>query len=75
LTRLGFEKQPTIYLPTDSEVLVDLSAASGEIMTVEWFNPATGETVPGEPVTGGNSQTFTAPFSGDAVLFVYDATP
>jgi hypothetical protein len=74
LTRLGFEKQPTIYLPTDSEVLVDLSAASGE-MTVEWFNPANGETVQGEPVSGGNSQTFTAPFSGDAVLFIYDTTP
>lgn len=74
LARLGIDKQPPIYLPTDGQVRVDLSAASGE-MAVEWFNPANGETVQGEPVTGGVSQTFTAPFTGDAVLYIYDTTP
>ena len=36
--------------------------------TVSWFNPATGETVAGEPVNGGQIYNLTSPFTGDAVL-------
>jgi hypothetical protein len=49
-------------------VKVDLSAASGTL-SVEWFNPATGEIIAAE-ATGGSIQEFAAPFSGDAVLYI-----
>lgn len=50
-------------------VLVDLSAASGTL-SVEWFNPSTGETTAAGTVTGGANLDFTAPFSGAAVLYL-----
>jgi hypothetical protein len=49
---------------------VNLSAVSGT-RTVEWFNPADGSTTSGGTVTAGSSHTFTAPFSGMAVLFIH----
>jgi hypothetical protein len=51
-------------------VTVDLSQASGEL-NVEWFNPITGETITAPKTLGGARQKFTAPFPGDAVLYVY----
>ncbi len=59
-----------VYLPSGGTVTVDLSAASGALL-VEWFNPTTGETVKGDETTGGAKRDFTAPFSGDAVLYIY----
>jgi hypothetical protein len=50
-------------------VTVDLSASSGTFL-VEWFNPSTGETREGAPVEGGGAHSFTAPFGGDAVLYL-----
>jgi hypothetical protein len=50
-------------------VTVDLSATGGTLV-VEWFNPVTGTSVAGQPVSGGASRSFTAPFTGDAVLFL-----
>ena len=50
-------------------VTVNLSAASGELL-VEWFNPSTGETLKGASVQGGGDYSFTAPFRGDAVLYL-----
>jgi len=43
-------------------------------LAVEWFNPATGETIAQAPVkAGASSQSFTPPFAGDAVLYLADA--
>jgi hypothetical protein len=70
----AIDKVASTYLPADSMVAVDLSATSGEL-AVEWFNPSTGETSAGEPVAGGASRSFTAPFSGDAVLYLYQSEP
>jgi hypothetical protein len=50
-------------------VTVDLSVAP-DTLSVEWFNPSTGETTAAGTVTGGANQDFTAPFSGDAVLYI-----
>jgi hypothetical protein len=50
-------------------VTVNLSSASGTLL-VEWFNPSTGETRRGAAVQGGRSYSFTAPFHGDAVLYI-----
>jgi hypothetical protein len=42
-------------------------------LVVEWFNPATGETITQDPISAGSSsQAFTAPFAGDAVLYLVD---
>ncbi|GIK57639.1 MAG: hypothetical protein BroJett015_33020 [Chloroflexota bacterium] len=59
-----------VYLPQGGVVQVNLSAASGELL-VEWLNPATGAVQAGSPVMGGTTRSFTPPFSGDAVLYVY----
>ena len=50
-------------------VTVDLSAAS-ETFSVEWFNPTTAEATDAGTTSGGTSRYFTAPFSGDAVLYI-----
>ena len=63
-----------VYAPTGGSFTVNLSAMSGSrTLSVEWFNPSTGVTIPGDPVpAGSSSQTFRPPFSGDAVLYVAD---
>lgn len=58
------------YLPEGGDVTVDLSAASGRVQ-VEWLNPSTGETTAGAAVTGGATVTVTAPFGGDAVVYLH----
>jgi hypothetical protein len=70
LNSLGLHRNPLVYLPADSVVRVDLSAAVGEL-TVEWFDPLTGNIIMGKSVSGGTSQSFTAPFANDAVLYIH----
>lgn len=70
LRALGINKTPALYLPSDSLVTVDLSATTG-LLVVEWLNPQTGEVTESGTVTGGNTRTFVAPFSGDAVLYLF----
>jgi hypothetical protein len=60
-----------VYAANGGTFTVNLSAASGKTLGVQWYNPRTGETSQGADVAGGSaSASFTAPFSGDAVLFV-----
>ena len=63
-----------VYLPSGGTSTVDLSAASG-ILTVEWFNPSDGTTTDGGTTPGGAIRSFTPPFDGDAVLYIYQASP
>jgi hypothetical protein len=63
--------QYLVYLPAGGTATVNLTAASGEL-AVEWFNPATGLAILGGTTQGGARRSFTAPFSGDAVLYVRD---
>ena len=66
----GTQLQKTArFLGWHETVRVDLSAAS-KVFQVEWFNPTTGKTLPAGTVSGGSRHTFTAPFSGDAVLYL-----
>ena len=58
-----------VYLPEGGSATVDLSAAGGSL-PVEWFNIATGEAVAAQSTSGGSDQTFSAPFTGPAVLFI-----
>jgi hypothetical protein len=51
------------------KVMVDISAGLGEFL-VEWFQPSSGDIVAEKPVTGGTKHFFTAPFRGDAVLYI-----
>jgi hypothetical protein len=48
---------------------VDLAAAKGRL-AVEWVHPIAGQITPGEAMEGGGRRTVTAPFAGDAVLYV-----
>jgi hypothetical protein len=62
------------YAPSGGRFTVDLSAMpASRSLAVEWFNPATGETIPKDPVmAGSSSRAFTPPFEGDAVLYLAD---
>lgn len=51
------------------EVTLDLSSHLAKFR-VEWLNPCNGEIARGRSVDGGTKLSFTAPFRGDAVLYV-----
>jgi hypothetical protein len=62
-----------VYAPNGGTFTVNLSATT-RVLNIEWFNPSTGATTSGGTVTGGlSNQSFSAPFSGDAVLYLVDA--
>jgi hypothetical protein len=50
-------------------VTVDLGLST-TAWAVEWFNPRTGERMAVKSMVGGGRQGFTAPFPGDAVLYL-----
>jgi hypothetical protein len=60
------------YLPEGVKATVDLSTARGKL-TVEWTHPISGKVTPAEPVEGQAKREFTAPFAGDAVLYIRTA--
>lgn len=53
----------------NSNVTLDLSSYSAKFH-VEWLDPCNGEITTGQAVNGGTKLSFTAPFRGDAVLYV-----
>lgn len=61
-----------VYSPSESPFQVDLSAMpSTRKLSVEWLNPATGETIVGDAIAAGSrAQSFTAPFKGGALLYL-----
>jgi hypothetical protein len=63
-----------VYVPSGGSFTIDLSAMSGSRrLALEWFNPSTGASIVGDPLpSGSSSQSFTPPFSGDAVLYLVD---
>jgi hypothetical protein len=65
----GPKPEYLVYLPEGGKVTVDLSGSPGKL-AVEWFDPKTGKTSRAEGVAGGARRQFTAPFSGDAVLYL-----
>jgi hypothetical protein len=62
------------YLPSGGSITINLSATAGTL-SVEWFNPTNGNTVAGGTVNGGANRQFTAPFGGDAVLYLKSTSP
>lgn len=62
------------YAPSGGSFTIDLSAMPrARTLAVEWFNPSTGATIVDRPIhSGSSSQSFTPPFSGDAVLYLVD---
>jgi hypothetical protein len=59
-----------VYLPTGGRVTLDLCEVRGQF-AVEWFLPQIGRTLPGaRPLPGGDYAVTTAPYTGDAVLYL-----
>jgi hypothetical protein len=52
---------------------VDLSGSGGQLF-VEWFDPSDGTVSDGGTVQGGGVQNFSAPFPGDAVLYLHEGS-
>jgi len=63
-----------VYLPDGGKVTVDLSALAGRV-AVEWFRPATGETIGADPVEAGAGVALEAPFEGDAAVYIRAPLP
>jgi Putative collagen-binding domain of a collagenase len=63
-----------VYAPSGGPFTVDLSAIPAtRTLSVEWFNPDSGATITGTPISSGlAAQSFTPPFRGDAVLYLVD---
>ncbi len=63
-----------VYAPSGGPFYLDLSAMpDSRRLKLEWFNPATGTSISGDPIQAGStSQLFTPPFEGDAVLYLVD---
>jgi hypothetical protein len=63
-----------VYAPSGGSFTMNLSAMPGSRrLAEEWFNPSTGATIAGDSIpAGSSSQSFTPPFSGDAVLYIVD---
>ena len=61
-----------VYRPSSTgSIVVNLSSTT-ENLNIEWFNPETGKRISGGTIAGGNTRLFKVPFTGDAVLYVYD---
>lgn len=58
------------YLPNGGTVSLNLTGAAGTFR-VEWLNTSNGAKIPAQNVSGGGSRSFTTPFSGDGVLYIY----
>jgi len=59
-----------VYLPEGGSVTVRLAATSRPL-AVQWFAPAHNALTAGDSITGGGERRFTAPFRGDAVLYIH----
>jgi hypothetical protein len=81
-TRFCLAQTPAIgaeylaYAPAGGAFTLDLSAMpNSRRLAVEWFNPETGEIVTESSISAGSSfQSFSPPFSGDAVLYLVDTS-
>lgn len=68
LANLGQEY--LVYLPEGGSVTLNLRGAPGDF-SIEWFLPQVNRTLPGaHPISGGKYQVATAPYTGDAVLYL-----
>jgi len=59
--------QYLVYSPSGSFTLTTVAGT----YTYEWFNPSTHAVISTGSIAVGTSQSFTAPFSGDAVLWLH----
>ena len=59
-----------IYKRDGLDIAVDLSATT-QMLSVEWLNPRTGNTIGVRPVSGGMVRTFTTLDTSDWVLHIY----
>ena len=64
-----------VYAPSGGSFTVDLSGVqASRKLSARWFNPSTGKETEGGPVTAGSkAASFTAPFNGDAVLYIVNS--
>jgi hypothetical protein len=63
-----------VYDPAYCSFTVNLLAmADSRMLSIGWFNPATGAAIHQDPIAAGSPfYQFTTPFSRDAVLYLVD---
>ena len=62
-----------IEIPLSTEIRVDLSSDSGTL-SVEWFDPTTGEVMDGGVIKGGSRQSFSTPRWRGALLHLFEGS-
>lgn len=62
-----------VYQPSSGNFTVNLTSYSGELQ-VEWINPTNGAISTSTVIGGSETQSFTNPFAGDAILHLYVAS-
>lgn len=70
LARRGKKGEYLVYAPAGGTFVVNLSGTPGRLK-VEWFNPTTGKVVSRRVADGNAVRSFTTPFAGDAVLYLF----
>lgn len=62
-------REYVVFVPDGERFTVDLSDGSGMMLSVRWYDPASGEVTDGGEVAGGGSaERFQPPFARNAVL-------
>ncbi|MCD4695256.1 MAG: hypothetical protein K8S16_03360 [Bacteroidales bacterium] len=67
---LASSTEYVVYFPENiNNAYVDLSATAGQL-SVEWFDPTTGNFSYSPSISGGENQSFSSPFGGYAILYL-----
>jgi len=67
--RINAGHEYVLFVPDGARFAIDLSDASGMMLSVTWFDPASGALTDGGEVAGGGSaERLQPPFARDAVL-------
>ncbi len=67
---LSGNRKWVVYQPASGGFTVDLSGGQDTI-NVRWLNTGSGDIIQGSPMIGGSVRSFTPPFAGDAVVYLY----
>ena len=64
-----------IYVPAQRPITVEAGVLAGPLVRVTWFDPVSGEHLPGGLFATGESAVLTSPFREDAVLLLETMDP
>jgi hypothetical protein len=73
--RSGDGRLAIVYVPERRSLTIEMGVLAGPAVTATWFDPATGERLPGGTLGADGPAVLTPPFPEDAVLLLESASP